>query len=364
MSGALAVSTLDAVSDIPETSSPAELATRTGGTGGSDASGSKSLRHRMRAYIRGDAIRLACLLRDLSPVAGNDGHDPAQNIWRLAVPITRDRIASLWAQRWPDHALHTGRGAVRARIAHAIAMLRTAGICLPYADSTDIAVADFSLLAMSAGNLEIVVGDDGLARTPDLWPRSVAVPDELHALVDDLVIQAVAAATLRPASGNLRYQLRAFTQADPVRLAAILLALDEHGTVARHKIAPAWRQWWPRHSELTGNGRIAVRVSRGLTMLRAAGVCHHDHVTVHIDDPGLLVMAGANVAVICGGDGFALPPSQWPRRPTVPAHLQALEDELHDKMVREQLTVPAGGRTEAPGDDPSTVSTRLFPRAI
>lgn len=134
--------------------------------------------------------------------------------------------------------------------------------------------------------------------------------------------------------GNPRFQLRAYTTANPVRVAAIML--DIHGgnlMVSRDSIACAWGMRWPRHVPMTGRKSIRGRIGWSLPMLRAAGICHQDGDHLIIDDHGLMEMAASNLAAITDQDGVALPPSRWRFEPAVPPELHELSAALEATRV-------------------------------
>lgn len=359
MPGAAVASTLDGVTpDIPDILGTRGTAAASGPRSGSatcETARETNPRHQLRAYTHGNAVRLAAVLNDLivSAFLSQPAAAPGSSPSRTPAPVARDRIAALWIQRWPAHRTGSGRNTVRSRIANAVGYLRGAGICAPSSGSTDITVTDHRLLAIAAGNLEFIVGDDGCDRAPEFWRQAIVVPDNLRDTADRLCAEALAQAAARSAeqpavsrpTPTPRFQLRAYTQADPVRLASILLALGDR-PVSRAKVREVWAQWWPRHAEATGSNRISRRMSRALLILAAAGIVHYDDTTVYIDDPGLLFTASANIEVVCDSSGFALPPSSWPRRPMVPPALQSLEDSLHDNMLRDQ---GAGKQAPTPG---------------
>lgn len=130
--------------------------------------------------------------------------------------------------------------------------------------------------------------------------------------------------------GNPYFCLRAYTTADPVRVAAILLCTQGEGlAVARDTVADVWATWWPRHGTMTARQSIRARISRSLPPLRAAGICHAAAGDLIIDDPGLLLIAASNLGALIDDDGYTLPSSRWRARPGVPGNLRPIFEATH-----------------------------------
>lgn len=123
-----------------------------------------NLRYELRAFEDKDACRTAALIVALA------GEPPA--------PVSRSAIAMRWAQIYPRHATLTGRRNIRSRIKDGLNKLAVAGV-VRRGDGL-VYVIDAGRLAMSAGNLRILVDDDGAAIPPAQWVRRPAAPLHLH----------------------------------------------------------------------------------------------------------------------------------------------------------------------------------------
>ena len=74
-----------------------------------------------------------------------------------------------------------------------------------------------------------------------------------------------------PEHGNLRYLLRAYEDSRACRLAALIVQIG--GDRIEHSmLIAAWSLAHPRHVGKSGSAGVAGHVSRGVTLLRAAGI--------------------------------------------------------------------------------------------
>jgi len=126
---------------------------------------SVNLRYELRAYESTDACRLAWFLGQLTA-------DPGQL-------VARDKVANLWAERYPRHQEQTGNNNVRGRISGALSLLKIAVIARPE-EPSNIVVVDPVRLNMAAGNLTIVEDSEGRAIRPGLWSGRPLAPPHLH----------------------------------------------------------------------------------------------------------------------------------------------------------------------------------------
>lgn len=123
-------------------------------------------RFQLHAYERSNCVRLSAILQALA-AAGQ--------------PVSTDAVVTAWARRWPDHVGQRGSKAIRARITDGTRYLKAAAIAHRNAEGW-WTVDDAGRLKMSADNLEIVIGPDGLSLPPSRWATRPAVPFELRAV--------------------------------------------------------------------------------------------------------------------------------------------------------------------------------------
>lgn len=139
---------------------------------------------------------------------------------------------------------------------------------------------------------------------------------------------------------NPRFRLRAYTEAHPVRTAAIVFALtraDPQAVITRTDAAAEWARRYPRHADQTGRRSIPARMRAGLLLLKIVDAVTVDNDTITIGtDPTALALAAGNLAAI-EADGHARPPSQWRAEPAVPDDLRPLQETL----TRARLAVTA-----------------------
>lgn len=136
-----------------------------------------SPRNMLRAYEQVDACRLAAIILELVQQ-------------RPSRAIRLPELHRAWASRYPGHvAFTTGTTSIKSRISINLAVLRGAGILSRY---NGINVADHEKLAMAAGNLRIVQGDNGVAVPPLAWARRPIAPPEFVTLQAELEIERAA----------------------------------------------------------------------------------------------------------------------------------------------------------------------------
>jgi hypothetical protein len=131
-------------------------------------------RYQLRAYEHTNACRAAFLIRWL---ARPEGGDPTPL-------LDRKQLIKAWGSRYPRHQSSTGRSRIPARIGRALNALAAAGII--DVDPGRVRVLSPTLLAMSADNLAIVEGPDGVALPPASWRQRPACPPGLLAVQDAL----------------------------------------------------------------------------------------------------------------------------------------------------------------------------------
>lgn len=126
---------------------------------------------------------------------------------------------------------------------------------------------------------------------------------------------------------DLRHELRAYTQANSCRLAAILLELSakEGASIAWQAVAVRWAKLYPHHA---AKHRITRCVTDALALLEVAGIAGWRGGHIVILNLDLLRMSAGNLAIIQDAEGKSLGPARWPRSPVVPEHLQPIQDEL------------------------------------
>ncbi|HSE61185.1 MAG TPA: hypothetical protein VLA88_02735 [Candidatus Saccharimonadales bacterium] len=129
------------------------------------------LRFELRAYEDKNACRLASILQEMA--AGP------------SAAFSRPDLASMWAARYPRHAVQTGKNSIRNRISRAAGMLAAAEI-VEITDNKALVIRNPERLALAAANLDIVQDDKGVAIRPLLWARRPAVPAHLRVLQDAL----------------------------------------------------------------------------------------------------------------------------------------------------------------------------------
>lgn len=132
-----------------------------------------NLRYELRAYEDTNACRLASILLKLT----SKGRQV----------VTRDEVATHWAERYPRHAAQSGRRSVRSRLSDALTLLKVAEIAQP--DGPNIVVVHAARLKQSADNLQIVEDEEGMAVRPGLWSRRPSVPLHLQAVQASLEAQ-------------------------------------------------------------------------------------------------------------------------------------------------------------------------------
>lgn len=151
---------------------------------------------------------------------------------------------------------------------------------------------------------------------------------------------------------NRRYELRAYEESDPVRVAALI---GDDPVITRFELKDRWAARYPQHVPHTGKHTIAKRVSRGLSLLRVAGIVAPGFDPIAVADPERLGMAARNASIVLDTEGNALPPGQWDPRPEAPEHLRGIQDDLMadkaagvagvwDTTPHRPTEWPAGGR--------------------
>ncbi|HEU5121525.1 MAG TPA: hypothetical protein VFT59_01665 [Candidatus Saccharimonadales bacterium] len=124
---------------------------------------------------------------------------------------------------------------------------------------------------------------------------------------------------MREAS-NLRFELRAYTEPDPCRLASILL--ETGSPASRDAVADRWAEHYPRHATQTGDRSIRKRITKSLAVMKAAGIAQSvETTTIVVLNAGLLHMAVRNLEIVEDSEGIAVRPGLWSRRPEMPAYL-------------------------------------------
>lgn len=129
--------------------------------------------------------------------------------------------------------------------------------------------------------------------------------------------------------GNRRFMLRAYEEANPVRLAWVLADLDDGGPISRDAIIERWLEAWPRFIGRTGKGSVPARIGRAAMTHRAAGILGEARDGwFDIADRGKLTIAAGNLSLVTDEDGVALPPSRWSHRPAAPGELMLEQEAL------------------------------------
>lgn len=140
--------------------------------------------------------------------------------------------------------------------------------------------------------------------------------------------------------GNPRFRLRAYAQADSVRLALIFEGADQ---LTRDEMISAWAERWPRHAAPDAARNLRRRVSTALNVIVAAGLVVRVGDGARVADRENLAMAASNADVVMDEDGVAVRPGLWTRRPTVPADLVHVQEALESQRAA----------AEAPPEDPA-----------
>ena len=124
---------------------------------------------------------------------------------------------------------------------------------------------------------------------------------------------------------NLRFELRAYESTDCVRAAAMIA---DDVVVHRDVLAARWAKAWPRHVTLTGKRSIRKRLVTALSNMAIAGLIEREDDRVRVLNRPGLDMARRNLAIVVDGDGQAIRPGLWARRPEAPQHLHPVQDAL------------------------------------
>jgi hypothetical protein len=127
--------------------------------------------------------------------------------------------------------------------------------------------------------------------------------------------------------------LNAYSNPDACRLAEILRELcwaANIDAIPRNHVVARWTVLHPRHVTQTSRRSIHSRVTRGLSLLKTAGIAEgQDGQIVLLNSDRLLLSAG-NLSIVQDDQGIAIRPGLWTRRPSVPSHLQAISDKLEE----------------------------------
>lgn len=141
---------------------------------------------------------------------------------------------------------------------------------------------------------------------------------------------------------NLRYELRAYEEANACRLAAILRELTvERPTVARDEVAARWAKRYPRHASQTGSKTIRRRIGNALSVLKVAGMVRVHDAAIVVIDSGRLKLAAENLAIVEDGQGMAVRPTLWSHRPAVPEHLLTVQGPLEQQRLAARAELQA-----------------------
>lgn len=123
-----------------------------------------NLRYELRAYEEPDSCRLASILQEM--------------LTQGRTAVTRDEIASLWAERYPRHVPMTGRRKIPTRVSGALSLMRTAQI-VQTQDPDIVTIVDRESLGLAATNLQIIEDSEGMYIRPGLWSSRPTVPSHL-----------------------------------------------------------------------------------------------------------------------------------------------------------------------------------------
>lgn len=124
--------------------------------------------------------------------------------------------------------------------------------------------------------------------------------------------------------GNRRYLLRAYETPDSARLAHLLIGMRAP-TVTRDRVVD---EWTTRRPADAARRSIRKRVNYGAHLLSVIQAIHREGHLITVVDRDRLAMVARNLEVLENQEGYALPPSQWLRRPEAPADLRDIQDEL------------------------------------
>lgn len=136
----------------------------------------ENLRYLLRAYESTNACRAAFIIQWLVGARPASVREPK---------IKRQDLISAWGRRYQRHTTATGRSRIPARVSRALSLLAVNQI-VAVDDQGWITVLDGELLAMSAGNLDIVEGSDGTAKQPSNWSRRPSAPPRFRGVQDTL----------------------------------------------------------------------------------------------------------------------------------------------------------------------------------
>lgn len=137
---------------------------------------------------------------------------------------------------------------------------------------------------------------------------------------------------------NRRYELKAYTEPNPCRLAAILVGMlpeAMHG-IDRDILKRYWAQLYPRHKVQTGKKNISARVGEALSCLKVAGIVTIKGDLVVVRNVQRLKMSASNLEIIQDARGYPIRPGLWRQRPTAPSHLLATQIALETRPPQRQ----------------------------
>jgi len=138
--------------------------------------------------------------------------------------------------------------------------------------------------------------------------------------------------------GNKRFLLRAYEYSNSCRLAAILVELGA-GTVERAAVIERWRALHPQHLLGTGKNSIRGRITKSLSLMRAAGIVEADETIIKVLDADKLAIAAGNLPLVVDANDVALKPSEWTTRPAVPEELLEIQALLMASLAEQQAAV-------------------------
>jgi len=140
---------------------------------------------------------------------------------------------------------------------------------------------------------------------------------------------------------NLRHELNAYCSPNACRLAEILRELcwaASIDAVSRDHVIARWTMLYPRHVTQTSRRSIRNRITRGLTLLKVAGIAEGQGGQIILLSGERLVMSADNLQIVQDDQGIAIRPGLWAGQPKVPPHLQDISDELEESR---QATIAA-----------------------
>lgn len=132
---------------------------------------------------------------------------------------------------------------------------------------------------------------------------------------------------------SLYFELKAYEEPNPCRLAAILRDLMPEPAlgISRGKLKIVWAKRYPKHTAQKGEKTVARRLHEATTRLRAANVIADSGTLIVVKNLENLYLSADNLAIVQGRNGRGVPQRNWSRLPTVPDHLLSMQRMVHGR---------------------------------